>query len=239
MKKWKIRNFFLWTKISVFSCYSIDSEFHFENSHYQIFPIKCGIFVKMGWLLLWSNFDVTNWSLTTIRPYLGMGYAISGLATMPLTCSLTYMTLRGRLRPETLPKFVEKRLRTTSSRKLFQIFHTRIWLVYYLEINFTRWYTRYESFHMTFFEIEKKFNAKQNKFNFKIIDRPNGHAKCTKSARCFCWPYTCFPIKLYFPTISYSCSFHILFHWERLHRSICRKISFYESYSCWKLEYKS
>ena len=202
---------------------------------------KRGFFVRN---LKWGDYCfvsfflyVTHWSLTTIRPYLGMGYAISGLATMPLTCSLTYMTLRGRLRPETLPKFVEKRLRTT--RKLFQIFHTRIWLVYYLEINFTRWYTRYESFQMTFFEIETKFNAKQDKFNFKIIDRPNGHAKCTKSARCFCWPYTCFPIKLYFPTISYSCSFHILFHWERLHRSICRKISFYESYSCWKLEYKS
>lgn len=47
--------------------------------------------------------------------YLVMGYAISGLATMPLTCSLTYMTLRGRLRREILPKFVEKRLRTSST----------------------------------------------------------------------------------------------------------------------------
>ena len=115
--------------IAVFS-YFIDFEVHMGNSQCQIFPL-CGILkrnLKMGWLLLWSNFDVTNWSLTNIRPYLGMGYAISGLATMPLTCSLTYMTLRGRLRPETLPKFVEKRLRTTSSRKLFQIFHTWIWL---------------------------------------------------------------------------------------------------------------
>ena len=83
------------------------------------------------------------------------------------------------------------------------------------------------------FEINKK--SKKNKFNFKIIDRSNEHVKCTKSARRFCWSHPCFPIKLYFSTISYCCCSNILFYWKRLYWSICRKVSIYESHSCRKL----
>ena len=87
------------------------------------------------------------------------------------------------------------------------------------------------------FEINKK--SKKNKFNFKIIDWSNEHVKCTKSARRFCWSHPCFPIKLYFSTISYCCCSNILFYWKRLYWSICRKVSIYESDSRRKLDYQS
>jgi len=85
---------------------------------------------------------------------------------------------------------------------------------------------------------DNQFKSKKNKFNFKIIDWPNELVKCTKSARRVCWSHPCFPIKLYFSTISYCCCSYILFYWKRLYWSICRKVSIYESDSRWKLDYQ-